>query len=637
MPVKLVNSAVLEVFAGQTSILPTAEEIYAAVYEGAASVRGIPISQQEFLSTGLEFSREAADPLVVLESSAHPGAPEINCRLVARQQIFEADVPNHNGELLDYAVGGGRWVPLLAGTLDDAKKFLADAGLAHFGPLTLAQYMKLLRLANPSLTVTDRTANALQASSVAPQLSGEPPASFTGSLYPYQLDGYRWLSFMNRGGLGCIIADEMGLGKTVQVICLILEEVQAGRRPNLVVAPATLLENWRRELARFGPDLNVLIHAGSRRTGLADQLRPYDVVIASFETAVADVSLFRNVRWNLLILDEAQGIKNPGAKRSIQLKTIPRKIAIAVTGTPVENRLKDLWSITDFAVPSLLGKLSEFEKRHPDTIDGAALLEPVISPIILRRRVFEVAKDLPERIDIPQPLELDDESADAYEQIRAAAAAENSGAATIAALTKLRMFCTHPWIADRMREVPDAAHCSVKFSRLLEILEEIISEGGKALIFTSYQQSIDLLVSEIASRTGITTDFIDGRVPVPERQAKVDAFAALPKSAVLVLNPKAAGVGLNITAANHVIHYNLEWNPAVEDQASARAHRRGQTRPVTVHRFFYINTVEDVIDDRMNRKRELATTAIVGTDGRDQDMDDILRALRISPAPGRQK
>jgi SNF2 family DNA or RNA helicase len=634
MPVKLVNSNILEVFNDQASFFPAAEEIYATVFESARNLRGVSVSQEEFVATGLDFSREAADPLVVLESSAHPGAPEINCRLVARQQTFEADVSRNNRELLDYAVGHGRWFPLLGGTLEDAKRFLDDAGLAQFGPLTLAQYMKVLRHKNPSLTVADRTANALQASSIAPQLSGEPPVTFTGRLYPYQLDGYRWLSFMRRGGIGCIIADEMGLGKTVQVICLILEEVQAGHRPNLVVAPATLLENWRRELARFGPNLNVLIHSGSRRTGLPEQLRSHDVVIASFETAVADISLFRNVRWDLLILDEAQGIKNPTAKRSIQLKTIPRNIAIAVTGTPVENRLKDLWSITDFAVPSLLGQLREFEKRHPDTIDGAALLEPIISPIILRRRVAEVAQDLPERIDIPQPLELDTASADAYEQIRVAAAAENSGAATITALTKLRMFCTHPWLADSLRDVPDAAQCSVKFSRLLEILEEIISEGGKALIFTSYQQSIDILVSEIPSRTGIPADYIDGRVPVPERQAKVDAFTALPSSAVLVLNPKAAGTGLNITAANHVIHYNLEWNPAVEDQASARAHRRGQTRPVTVHRFFYINTVEDVIDDRMKRKRELATTAIVGTDGSKQEMDDILRALRISPASG---
>jgi SNF2 family DNA or RNA helicase len=417
----------------------------------------------------------------------------------------------------------------------------------------------------------------------------------------------------------------------VQVICLILEAVEKNHRPNLVVAPSTLLENWRRELARFAPNLKVLVHAGSRRTGHPKHLQSNDVVISSFETVVADVSLFRAVQWNLFILDEAQGIKNPAAKRSIQLKTIPRKLAVAVTGTPVENRLKDLWSITDFVVPSFLGTLSNFERNHPDTVDGATILEPIVSPIILRRRVAEVAKDLPERIDIPLPLELDADSADAYEQIRTDAFAQYGDAASLIALQKLRQFCTHPWLTDNFKNMRDAAECSPKFSRLLEILDEIISAGGKALIFTSYQESIDILVSEIASRTGIPADFIDGRVPVSERQKKVDEFAALHSSAVLVLNPKAAGTGLNITAANHVIHYNLEWNPAVEDQASARAHRRGQKRPVTVHRLFYANTVEEVINDRMQHKRQLATVAVVGTDGRDQEMADFLRALRISP------
>jgi SNF2 family DNA or RNA helicase len=515
-------------------------------------------------------------------------------------------------------------------TLQDAQKLLESVGLRDFGPITLAQYMKLLRLEKAAFIIEDRTCNAFQASSIAPKLTGDPPRSLNGSLYPYQLDGYRWLSFMNEGGLGCIIADEMGLGKTVQVICLILEAVEKQKTPNLVIAPATLLENWRRELARFAPGLKVLVHGGSRRTGHPKHLQSNDVVISSFETAVADVSLFRGVRWNLFILDEAQGIKNPAAKRSIQLKTIPRQLAVAVTGTPVENRLKDLWSITDFVMPSLLGTISSFERRHPDTVAGAAILEPIVSPVILRRLVSEVARDLPERINIPVPLELDPESADAYEQIREDVVAQYGDGASLVALQKLRQFCTHPWLTDKFKN-HDAAQCSLKFSRLLEILDEIISTGGKALIFTSYQESIDLLVSEIASRTGVTTDFIDGRVPVPERQKKVDLFSANPHSAVLVLNPKAAGTGLNITAANHVIHYNLEWNPAVEDQASARAHRRGQTRPVTVHRFFYAGTVEEVINDRMNHKRDLSTAAVVGTDGHGQEMEDFLRALRISP------
>jgi SNF2 family DNA or RNA helicase len=278
-----------------------------------------------------------------------------------------------------------------------------------------------------------------------------------------------------------------------------------------------------------------------------------------------------------------------------------------------------------------LGSLGEFERRHPDTIGGASLLEPVVSPLILRRTVAEVAGDLPERINIPQPLELDAESAAAYEAIRSAAALEHSKGAGLAVLQKLRMFCTHPWLAKNFENVADASLCSIKMKRLFEIIEEIVGSDGKAIVFTSYSESVDLIRTEIASRFGIYTDFIDGRVEIMERQEKVDSFSAQKSSAVLVLNPKAAGVGLNITAANHVIHYNLEWNPAVEDQASARAHRRGQTRAVTVHRLFYLNTVEEIIDDRMSRKRDLANAAIIGTDGQENDVSDILNALRISP------
>lgn len=630
MPVKLVNDSYFEVNGGHEVFQPNAIEIYSVIFEGAREIRGTPVLGKEFAGSGIEFSNDTATPVIVLEADARSAVPQVQCRLIARIQNTDAELATTGKVMLDYVISKRVWTPLPMDTLEDGRKFLESVGVQGFGPITLAQYMKFLRLEKTAFFVQDRTQNAFQASSIAPRLVGDPPRSLNGNLYPYQLDGYRWLSFMNEGGLGCIIGDEMGLGKTLQVICLILEAVENCQRPNLVVAPATLLENWRRELARFAPNVKVLIHAGARRTGHSKHLQTNDVVISSFETAVADVSLFKSVPWNLFILDEAQGIKNPAAKRSIQLKTIPRKLAVAVTGTPVENRLKDLWSITDFVIPSFLGTLPNFERNHPDTVGGAALLEPIVSPIILRRLVAEVAKDLPERIDIPLPLELDPDSADAYEQIRADAFAHYGDAASLISLQKLRQFCTHPWLTDNFRHL-DAAVCSPKFSRLLEILDEIISSGGKALIFTSYQESIDLLVSQIASRTGIYTDFIDGRVPVPERQKKVDAFSAQPSSGILALNPKAAGTGLNITAANHVIHYNLEWNPAVEDQASARAHRRGQQRPVTVHRFFYADTVEEVINDRMQHKRQLATAAVVGTDGRDQEMADFLRALRISP------
>lgn len=630
MSVTLTNGRFFQISDGHHVVSPLAEEIYSVVFEGSKAIQGVPVCKADFLATGVQFSQYAAEPLLVLEVEAQQGEPTIVCRMVAREGVSEADVAHDGEKLLDYALGGGRWMPLPSGAVDDTRGFLREAGVQSFGILTLLQYMHILRLPAKSLTLEDRTAKALSASTVATELEGSVPASLVGKLYPYQLDGFRWLSFMARAGIGGVIADEMGLGKTVQVICLLLEATEQGRGPNLVVSPATLLENWRRELARFAPRLRVLVQSGSRRTGHPDELRRQDVVISSFETAVADISLLRNLRWNIFVVDEAQGIKNPEARRTLQLKTLPRQCAIAVTGTPVENRLKDLWSITDFVLPGLLGPLREFERRHPDTVSGAGLLEPVVTPLILRRMVSEVAGDLPERIDIPQPLLMDEASATAYESIRAAAAANGAGAG-LAALSSLRMFSTHPWLVDRFRNLADPSECSVKMQRLCEIIDEMTDSAGKALIFTSYQESIDLLVAAIVGRFAIPTDFIDGRVPVPQRQIKVDQFTAEKASAVLVLNPRAAGTGLNITAANHVIHFNPEWNPAVEDQASARAYRRGQKKAVTVHYLFYVNTVEEVIHERMQRKRDLAAAAIVGTDGRDQEVDDLLRAFRISP------
>jgi SNF2 family DNA or RNA helicase len=613
------------------SFLPSAAEIYQVIFEDALSIRGVAVSAADFQACGLEFIEYVADPYIILDAASGPDGPEIQCHFRVKSGVIEADVACDGDTLLDYAIGSGRWVPLPVGAVEEAQEILEKLEVKSFGRINLAQYMKLGRWRAQGITIEDRTANALSAPSLALASRRNPPKGFVGKLYGYQLDGFGWLSLMARNGLGGIIADEMGLGKTIQVICVLLEAKSGNAIPNLVIAPTTLMENWRRELARFAPSLNVLVHHGSQRTGFPSELSRHDVVISSFETTVMDVSLFRNVRWNLVVADEAQNIKNPQAKRTVQLKTIPRTCAVAVTGTPVENRLQDLWSITDFVLPSLLGPLAEFERRHPDTISSASLLEPVVSPLILRRTVGEVAGDLPERIDIPQPLEMDAQSATAYESIRSATAPGNTRGAGFAILQKLRMFCTHPWLTNHFNQVADAGECSVKMRRLFEIMEEVVASDGKAIIFTSYSGAVDLIQAEIATRFGVFVDAIDGRVDIRERQNKVDEFAAQKSSAVLVLNPKAAGVGLNITAANHVIHFNLEWNPAVEDQASARAHRRGQTRTVTVHRLFYTNTVEQIIDDRMSRKRDLARAAIVGTDGDTQDMDDVLRALRISP------
>jgi SNF2 family DNA or RNA helicase len=336
------------------------------------------------------------------------------------------------------------------------------------------------------------------------------------------------------------------------------------------------------------------------------------------------------INWSMLVCDEAQYIKNRDSLRARSVKKLRRSSAIAVTGTPVENRLTDLWSITDFVLPGYLGTAAEFEKRFEDDLHGATSLEQLASPIMLRRRVSEVAKDLPERIDIPQVIELEEDEAKAYEAMREEIAAQFGASATLVALTRLRMFCSHPWLVSGAPRTGDPAGFS-KYARLVDILDEIFQAGEKAILFTAYTEMTDILVADIAARFAVITGYIDGRLPIDERQPVIDRFSAETGPALLVLNPRAGGAGLNITAANPVIHYTLEWNPALEDQASARAYRRGQNRPVTVHRLFCGDTVEEVVDDRLARKRTLSEAAVVGVRGESDDYADILAALQRSP------
>lgn len=371
----------------------------------------------------------------------------------------------------------------------------------------------------------------------------------------------------------------------------------------------------------------ILKHHGVNRTGRAQQLAGFDVVVTSYDTVVRDGGMFGMIEWPVVVLDEAQYIKNPGAIRTRAVKALHRGTGIAVTGTPLENRLSDLWSLMDFAIPGHLGTLGEFQATYEDSVDAAARLEELISPVMLRRLVRDVANDLPERIDIPQAVELTADEAHAYDRIRSAIFAEHGQAATLVSLTKLRMFCAHPSLAE------GAAHLAEfsKLERLRDILEEIIASAQKVIIFTSYTEMADMIARFVADQWGVFSATLDGRLPIDDRQPLIDRFSGVGGAAVLILNPKAGGAGLNITAANHVIHYNLEWNPAVEDQASARSHRRGQTLPVTVHRLYCAGTVEEIVNDRSMRKRELSGAAIVGVTGKDEDYADILRALQRSP------
>ncbi|WP_185732449.1 DEAD/DEAH box helicase [Burkholderia sp. Bp8963] len=456
-----------------------------------------------------------------------------------------------------------------------------------------------------------------------------PIAGFSGALYPYQLSGVAFLSLVAEQGVGCILGDEMGLGKTAQVIALLQIEKNAGRGPALVVAPATLLENWRRELASFAPTLTVSLHAGADRAGISARLQGTDIILVSYDTAIRDEEILSQIAWNIIALDEAQAIKNPEAQRTVTVKRLPRRVSIAVTGTPLENRIDDLWSLADFAMPGILGGRNAFLSQFGNEIGDAVRLAPIVAPMLLRRKVLDVAQDLPERIEVPQALQMSLPLAQVYEALRKQTLEEFGPTGGLVATTRLRMLCAHPqlvgsWHADPSVEMP-------KYERTVELLEEIFSGGEKALIFSTYQAMANLFMSDMPRRfPKAFFDFIDGRVEGAMRQAVVDRFFEHQGYGVLFLNPKAAGSGLNITTANHVIHYNPEWNPALTAQASARSYRRKQTRPVTIHHLFYVQTVEDVIRGAAAFKQDLAREAVTGHEGNIDPMA-IAQALQVSP------
>ncbi|PRH82241.1 DEAD/DEAH box helicase [Arenimonas caeni] len=525
-----------------------------------------------------------------------------------------------------HVVVAGTWFPIEAASSHEVLGLLERAG-AEPGPVcSLPAFLGIRKAGGPvEDMIGDRAVSPL---AFLPPENDAPNVSAT--LYPYQLTGWRWLRFIRSEGLGGLLADEMGLGKTLQVISVISDLVPDVSGPCLIVAPGSLLENWRREIARFAPDLRVLKHHGPRRTGRPADMREFDVVVTSYDNVVRDNSLLSMIRWEMVVLDEAQFIRNPDAQRTKAVKHLPRRVGLAVTGTPIENRLLDLWSIVDFVLPGQLDERREFESRYPEDVLGARLLEASVSPFMLRRRVKEVAQDLPPRIDIPQVVELSDEEALEYDYVRKQIAEEYGAAATLVSLTQLRRFCAHPSLLD---DLPCSAMLSFsKFQRLDEILREIFIQGEKALVFTSFTRMADMVAMHVSKTVGCYSAVIDGRLPIDDRQPLIDTFSGVAGPAVLVLNPRAGGAGLNITAANHVIHYNPEWNPALEDQASARAHRRGQELPVTVHRLLVADTVEDVINERLERKRAIASSAIVGVAGSDDDYADIISALSRSPS-----
>ena len=440
-------------------------------------------------------------------------------------------------------------------------------------------------------------------------------------LFNYQLQGVDWMDAVISEDTGFILADEMGLGKTVQVITVLDEQRCFG--PSLLIAPNSLMVNWVREIKKFAPHITYFVHSGVKRPQYWKKLQGYDLIITSYDTARADFAIFDQIHWNLIILDEAQSIKNYGAKRSKAIKDFPKRSGIAVTGTPLENRLTDIWSLYDFCFPGFLGDdVKEFKEAFSE--ENAEKLEKIISPLMLRREVAKVRKDLPDKIIEPVALTMNPAEAEAYERCRT----EQSGSG-IGAITKLSRYCALPSLLDNSVNKEESA----KYCYLFEsLLDEIYVQKEKVLIFTQWLDAQEEIRAEVRSRYAAYCEVLNGNVPASERQTVVDEFSHKEGFALLILNPTVGGTGLNITAANHVIFYTLDWNPAMEDQCIGRAARIGQTKTVFVKRLYYVNTIEDEINSCLESKRQLFGRTIVGSDGERQP--DISRALQLSPFTG---
>lgn len=457
-------------------------------------------------------------------------------------------------------------------------------------------------------------------------------------LFPYQARGVQWMWQTARRTGGLILADEMGLGKTLQIIALLMMDPPPQTAPALVICPTSLIANWVREIRRFAPSLSILVHRGAHRAGIFRDLQVASVVITTYDTMVNDASMLSSLEWSWVICDEAQAVKNPESSRRQALAAIPRRYSIPMTGTPVENTLLDLWSLVDLAVPGMLGERSVFEVEYPDTLEAGQGLAQLTDPLILKRRVADVAGDLPERTNVDLPVLLDDDLARQYELVRQSTLEKYPVAGALVATLQLQLFCAHPWLRSQgdaqdhenadVVAIDAAPLMTPKMERAIALLHEAFMNRRKVIVFASYNRIGDLLKRAGPELTAAWWGAINGSTAQEDRQAIVDEFSAFDGPACLVLNPRAAGAGLNITAATIVIHFTPLWNPALEAQASARAHRRGQTQPVTIYRLFYEDTVEQVMIERSAWKTDLANETVpVGI----RDSEDLTRALKITP------
>jgi hypothetical protein len=454
-----------------------------------------------------------------------------------------------------------------------------------------------------------------------------PPPGFTATLRPYQRRGLAWLAFLDKLGVGACLADDMGLGKTVQLLALeALNRAGERRPPTLVVCPMSVVNTWETEAARFAPKLAVHVHHGSTRlTGdeWATAVAGKDLVITTYALAAKDAETLGALTWDRVVLDEAQNIKNSGSQQSRAVRALPARHRVALTGTPVENRLAELWSIMDFLNPGILSTANTFRARFAVPIerygdDGtAARLRRVTGPFLLRRLKTDptVISDLPEKIEMKQLCTLTVEQASLYQAVlddMLGKIDESDGITrkglVLATMSRLKQVCNHP--AQLLGDGSRVAGRSGKLTRLEEILEEALAEGDKVLCFTQFTEFGHLLLPHLSARFDTEVLFLHGGTTKAARDAMVERFQAPGGPSIFLLSLKAGGTGLTLTAANQVVHLDRWWNPAVEDQATDRAFRIGQHRNVQVRKFVCIGTLEEKIDTMIQDKKALAQLVV---------------------------
>jgi hypothetical protein len=465
----------------------------------------------------------------------------------------------------------------------------------------------------------------------------EKPADLVATLRDYQLEGYQWLARLSAWGVGAVLADDMGLGKTVQALGVLIDRAPAG--PALVVAPTSVGDNWVRETERFSPTLHPHLYRDMDRDKLIESAGENDLVIVSYQLLQRDAKRFASRQWNTLVLDEAQFIKNSQTKTSQAIRRIDADWRIGLSGTPLENHLGELWSLFRTLSPGLLGSWDRFRNRFADPIERhkdderRKSLARLVRPFILRRTKDKVLKELPPRTEITLRAELSKPERKMYEDVRLTALSELGGGddqqqagqrriRTLAWLTQLRQIACHPRLVDKAWK-----KSSAKLDLLMSLIEELREGEHRALVFSQFVKHLSV-IRESLDQLGVTYQYLDGATPAKLRQQRVDDFQN-GDGELFLISLKAGGTGLNLTGADYVIHLDPWWNPAVEDQATDRAHRIGQERPVTVYRLVAEGTIEEQILELHADKRELVAGVLDGTDrAARMDTDDLIRLIR---------